>query len=943
MPNTFSPSWTKKIISICLLGLLGGMPALAANKKITVTGVGYDEKAAIANALRHAVDEGATESMKDTGSAETREKLNAKILTQASGYVTKYDVITSEKDFGLYKVKLTAEVSMGKLEDDLVAQKLLFEMKNKPRIMVILDERDDGKEMFEKTATHKFEEILLARGFKVVDPVQFKEVQEFEKAKGLADTDLATLGFRSGADLVIRGGISAGKGTPKDIYGKQFYTVPIQLNAHIVKADNAEIIASKTQTIKKNSQEEFSATQFGLQVGGEALAQTLINDLMGYWRSEAYSQSSVELMVSGMNEAALAKLETQLKGVEFIKEVRLRFFETKGALFDIGLRGSVQDLRDLFANTPSLNLTVTHLTANRIGVKAGAEKAVKVEYTYAPTAGLEITAFEIKEIFPSRVRNYEQNPLAMVKLKCVGAPADEIKLSVLIPGLMDLPGETLVKAMNPGEEIEVPLKLILNSGKVLQNRETKALSGLATLTYSQGKSKSRKLTAPVKVYDRNSMDWAEPASLAAFITNREPSINKFARDAVLTVVEKEGVNTQLVNAMAIFQGLNSLGIKYVKDPTGNPGERTLDRVQYPYETMASKTGDCDDTSALVAALLTAVGIKTAMVSYPDHVLVMFDTGIFEKNRFALGADASRMIGHNGTLWIPVETTLINKGFLEAWATAAPEFNQAVREGQRVEIIELEDAWKTFAAVSAENPLQDWKTPGLQTAVSDEFKKMKADTAGSWTKEIGGLEKKDSKTISDKNALGILYARSGNYPKAVETFKKLSDEKLANENLKPQVLSNLACATLLTGDEKAALEILNKANGKEKLAGVAVNRALSFYLKAQNDNDMESFVGALKEANALLPPGTNLGKYLGMDIEEQGGETRAAERQKAEPQKLDQRRLKELIKQRVLSRDVKVVESGKPASANSLTHFGGVRGADPDQVAQIVDLLYWFDI
>jgi hypothetical protein len=38
-------------------------------------------------------------------------------------------------------VVVKADVSMGKLESDLAAQKLLYKMVNQPRIMVLLDER----------------------------------------------------------------------------------------------------------------------------------------------------------------------------------------------------------------------------------------------------------------------------------------------------------------------------------------------------------------------------------------------------------------------------------------------------------------------------------------------------------------------------------------------------------------------------------------------------------------------------------------------------------------------------------------------------------------------------------------------------------------------------------------------------------------------------------
>ncbi|MFC1585708.1 hypothetical protein ACFL5V_09195 [Fibrobacterota bacterium] len=908
-------------------------------EKITVEGVGYDEKSALRNALRNAVEQGVAAHLKEKGVAENRDKVNKKILNQTKGYVKNHFVVSTEKEFGLVKLKVAAEVEMGKLEDDLIAQKLLYEIKNKPRIMIILDERAAGEEMFEKTATHKFEEYLLEKGFKIVEPEQLKKVQEMEKARAMNDGDLASMGFRMGADLIIRGGVSAGKPTPKKIYGKQFYTVPVQLNAHVVRTDNADIVASKTKRVKKNSQEEFSAAQFGLEVGGKALAENLIKDLMKYWRSEAYKEANVELMVTGAGNRGVSKIQKLLEGVGFIKDVRLRYFETRSALFDISLKGTVQDLRELFTDKSEFNLTVTHITSNRIGAKSG-KQAAEISFEFAEEPGLDIMNFSIREIFPSKVRYYEQNPLATVKLKCLaGNPVSDIKVAVNIPAIMDLPANSTHKKINPGEEAEVELKLILNSDKVLQIHETKSISGEVTLTYIQnGKKQSRKLTAPVQVYDRNAMDWADPMSLAAFVTYREPSIHKFARQAVLAVEDKEGMNTAMVNGMSIFQALNKRGIKYVKDPAGAPGNRTLDRVQFPMETMASQSGDCDDTSVLYAAMLTAVGVESAIVSYPDHVLVMFNTEVFEKNRFALSADGNRIISHRGTLWIPVETTLIGKGFLDAWSTAAEEFHQAVSDGQRIEVIELNEAWKTYAAVSIKSPAREWKVQDLKTAVAGEHKKVKADVHASWKKAITSLEEKGKKGPEEQNRLGILYARSGDYKKAADILKNLYRKKTD-----PRVMNNYACAVILSGDETKALQILNKAFKKDKLPGVAVNRALSYYLKAQSDNDMEGFVSALKEANDILPDGVSLDKYLGFALTEEGDTRAAGDHEQSGKQKLDRRRLKELIKKKVLSKDFKKAGKTSKEGTAKLVHFGGVRGADPEQVAQIVDLLYWFEI
>lgn len=927
----------RTLYKVGMLGLLVAQFSLAATK-VTVEGIGYSAETALQNALRHAVDEGVVAMSASNTKAIDTAKLDKEVLSKASKYVKNHMVLETKEEFGLVKVTVAVEIASGDLRQDLEAQKLLYEIQNKPRVMVILDERFENQEMFEKTATHKFEEALIAKGFKVVDPTQLKEVQEKEKLRGLADPDLADLAFRMGADLVIRGGVSAGKPTPKDIYGKTMYTVPVQLNAHIVRADNAEIIASKTKRVKKNSQEEFSAAQFGLEVGGSALAEELLADLMNFWNSENYAAAKAEMIVSGLTDAEVSALEKKLKKINFLKSGRLRYMEKKSALWDLEMTGSVQDLRELLQNDASYGLTVVGLSANRLMAKKGKTEGTKISYTM-DGPGLDIAEFSIHEVFPSRVRYYENNPLASVTLKASGDGAiQNIDMQIFIPRIMDAPITTKVGDIQSGEKKEVPVKLLLSSDKLMGFRETQTIQGQVKVSfYQKGKQVTRELSTPVQVYDRNTMDWVEPKSLGTFVTYRDPAVNSFAREALSKVTQEYELNKPIQQAMAIFTALQNIGVKYVKDPSTSPGTRLMDRVQYPRETLQSKTGDCDDTSVLLAALLTAVGIETAVISYPDHVLVMFNTGLYQKNMASLGADSKRVIPHKEKLWVPIETTLIPKGFTEAWTSAAEEFQSAVHDGEKLSVIELDESWKLYAAAPIQGPEIPLALKDLGQKVDEEAKRLIRAITESYGSAIDELVKSENRTPKEDRRLGILYSQAGKYSDAQKVFEKLFKKESNSQNK-----NNWANSILLQGDEKKAIVMFEEALKGEKLAGLAVNRALAYYLRAQDDKDVDAFVKALKEANALLPAGEKLDTYLGMDLGSAGDGTRASgEHEKAEAQKLNQRRLRELIKQKVLEdKKDQVKEKGAVVQTRVLP-YGGIRGADPEQIAQVVDLLYWY--
>jgi hypothetical protein len=927
--NAGYPAWYA--ISFCISLFL---PHSSLAKTLTVEGYGINEDAAVRSALQSAVEQGVGLRIASESIVKNYQLISDKILSNTQGYVSSYSVVAKSREFGSIKVKVTADVAMGRLENDLIAQKLLYEIANKPRIMVLLDERANDKDLFERTATHLFEEALIKRGFMVVEPEQFKQNREIEKAKALANPELASLAFREGADLIVRGAVSVAQATPVMIYGTQFYSVPIQINVRIVKADDAQIVASKTKSIRKNSQTEFSAMQFGLEIAGRELAGDLIGSLMEFWRSEAYNENAVQLVITGCPEKELGPLEKQIKGVSFVRGMRLRYLEGTNALYDCDLRGTVQDLREEINKLKNLNLSIVSVTAHRLEA-AGDKKEQAVSFENTPP-NLDIVSLDLGDIFPCRIRYYETHPLAHVKLKCGPVPIENITLGVIIPDIMDLPAQVKIAGLRADEERQFSVTVLLKGEKVLSTPETRSLYGQVTVSFFEnGRTVRRKLTAPVKVFDKNAMDWTEPLSIAGFVTFKDPSVDALAKKAIQSVSDGNSMNKDLLHAMAIFQSLRLLSLKYAKKTAVYSGVKIIDRVQYPSETLKNGSGNCADLSALYCALLEAIGIEPAVISYADHVLVMFNTGIFEKNHFSLTADSLKFIRHKGTLWIPVETTLLVNDFQDVWATAGQEFHQSMNEGRPVSIIDLVEAGKRYPPVNAPAGEMTFDLPGLGQSVNAVKTQMDAQAHNELNTEIARLKALAGQDPEKENRLGILCARKGDLAPARDIF-----EKLMKRGAGPAVVNNYACALLLSGDEKRSLEYLEKIYESDKTGVAAVNRALCIYVRSQNDGDVDAFVSAMKKALVMAPGNEKLAEYLGMDLTE-GPDVRAAgDHEKAEPRKIDRRRLKQLIRDRVL-KDTLKKSTGSSLEAG-LMPFGGIRGADPDQIEKVAELLYWFE-
>jgi len=93
---------------------------------------------------------------------------------------------------------------------------------------------------------------------------------------------------------------------------------------------------------------------------------------------------------------------------------------------------------------------------------------------------------------------------------------------------------------------------------------------------------------------------------------------------------------RLFRGIRVCDALGTYGIAYVEDPD-SPISRVLgksavvDTVRFPRTTLLIRSGDCDDTSALLGSLLESVGVSTAIMTYPGHVFPAFDTGEPKEN------------------------------------------------------------------------------------------------------------------------------------------------------------------------------------------------------------------------------------------------------------------------------------------------------------------------
>lgn len=378
---------------------------------------------------------------------------------------------------------------------------------------------------------------------------------------------------------------------------------------------------------------------------------------------------------------------------------------------------------------------------------------------------IKVTSVETEKIFTALYPSYYQENVGVIQLENTsGEELLDLRVSVWVSEYMENKSLSPFKPakIEKNQKILVPLYLYF-SGKIKQLGSELYTTATLELEYRKknGVKYRKKENLKIKIYGRNALVWDNLHKLGSFISYNDPAIFNFTRRILSIPVREEGhfSSASLLQIMKVVEGLKLYRLTYVKDPetpyeSFSSQKAMVDNIQYPRETLLRKTGDCDDLTVLLSAMLESIGINTAFVSVPGHIFLLVE---------APGAPfGDKLITYQGRHYLPLESTRIKEGFNAALSAGYENYLGASER----EIVTAALARAKYSPLTFEEPLE---IPFAYQELPGKVKEALEQISLHAEKRLSE-EELSKMTEQELNRKGVGYSRIGLFKEAERVYR-----------------------------------------------------------------------------------------------------------------------------------------------------------------------------
>lgn len=317
----------------------------------------YDD--ALASALRNAVEQVVGTMIQSNVLVENYQVVEDRIYSNTRGYVKSYQVINqANRGNNIVETTIRAVVKKSNLENDLNAIGLLISQKNKPRVMLLIDEVNMHHHYYYyhhdlNTTANELTNKFLEKGFTFVDRDVVSQKLQKDAALAAVDGDIKaaqSIARESGAEVLIVGkAISkAASGGPAVLKQSGMVSCQATLNLRAVRADDGSIIATTSKQAAAVHVDNVTGGTQALIKASDLAAEELTKKILSAWQKDVYSGTTIQMRVMDVPSFNdLVKFKNMVKtNVRGVQEVYQRDYSANTATLDIDVRGDARQVAE---------------------------------------------------------------------------------------------------------------------------------------------------------------------------------------------------------------------------------------------------------------------------------------------------------------------------------------------------------------------------------------------------------------------------------------------------------------------------------------------------------------------------------------------------------------------------------------------------------------------
>jgi hypothetical protein len=237
-----------------------------------------------------------------------------------------------------------------------------------PRFIIISNETtSNGEISIGNPAREKMAEILVSKGFQLIDSPMTASTQETGKNEMPGDLDSAINAAKKiNVEILVFLNANTTFEKQSNLYGKAITYFSGICEAKVIQVDSGAIIASTTGKAVRGAENLEEAVHDAFSFSAIYASEELIKGILSAWAKYLNMGRPIEVVIKKISVSQLTQLVDKLNQLEGVSQVSQRKYENRTAYLEIKSKHKIMYLAENIENIQGINLEVTDFSTGKI-------------------------------------------------------------------------------------------------------------------------------------------------------------------------------------------------------------------------------------------------------------------------------------------------------------------------------------------------------------------------------------------------------------------------------------------------------------------------------------------------------------------------------------------------------------------------------------------------